>query len=154
MQVARKPLGAALWFSPQPLPLLRSSLAFTATDREGLRYASEASPPLGLPTRPDSPSAPCPAPSFLNDPARLPHASLPLNSSPLCSQRLALRWRTPAHPAEHSWRVPSPSSLSGSMQTRLVSLASHPGALRAPQETSSWAVAASLGPTGPGDRGV
>ena len=63
---------------------------------------------MGLPTRPDSPPAPCPAPSFLNDPARLPHASLPLNSSPLCSQRLALRWRTPARPAEPSWRVPSP----------------------------------------------
>ena len=63
---------------------------------------------MGLPIHPDSPPAPCPAPSFLNDPARLPHASLPLNSSPLCSQRLALRWRTPARPAEPSWRVPSP----------------------------------------------
>ena len=49
---------------------------------------------------------------------------------------------------------PPPASLSGSMQTRLVSLASHPGALRAPQETSSWAVPGSLGPTGPGDRGA
>lgn len=119
--------GSPLVLDPSLCPLLQSSLAFTAADWEGFSYASEAPPPSALPTRPDSPLAPCPALSFLNDPARLPHASLPLNSSPLYSQRLTLRWRTPAHPAEPSWRVPSsPASLSGSMQARLVSLVSHP----------------------------
>lgn len=92
--------------------------------------------PRACPPRPDSPRS-LSALSFLNDPTRLPHASLPLNSSPLYSQRLCPFGALLLIRQEPSWRVPSsPASLSGSMQARLV-FTVYPRSFQAPQETST-----------------
>lgn len=128
--MARKPLGGgSLVLDPSLCPSSEASwlsqpLTVKASVMPVRPHHPQACPHIQI-----HPPAPCPALCFLNDPARLPHASLPLNSSPLCSQCLSLRWRTPAHPAEPTWRVPrppAPASPSGSIQARLVSLASHP----------------------------
>ena len=91
-----------------------------------------------MPVRPHHPWAsshiqihrPAPCAALLPKQPSQAAARLPaFEFQPLCSQGLSLRWRTPAHPAEPSWRVPrppAPASPSGSIRARLVSLASHP----------------------------
>ena len=80
---ARKPLGgSSLVLDPSLCPSSEASWLSQS-------LTVEAS---GMPVRPHHPRAcshirihrpaPCPALCFLNDPARLPHASLPLSSSP------------------------------------------------------------------------